>query len=104
MTTTAPAVSDGTSTVAPEKVFDAHLLQLLGVAVSPAMGAEEKGQKLSEMLMDIVIDVVSIAQRDPLLQCNAIRPFRIIVRISHAKASNFRVRLVRIPPSNAQRR
>lgn len=60
-TTTAPAVSDGTSTVAPEKVFDAHLLQLLGVAVSPAMGAEEKGQKLSEMLMDIVIDVVSIA-------------------------------------------
>ncbi len=60
-TTTAPAVSDGTSTVAPEKVFDAHLLQLLGVAVSPAMGAEEKGQKLSEMLMDIVIDVVSTA-------------------------------------------
>ncbi len=59
--TTALTVSEESMTVAPEKVFDAHLLQLLGVAVSPAMGAEEKGQKLGEMLMDIVIDVVSIA-------------------------------------------
>ena len=54
-------LEDTSTVVAPEKVFDAHLLQLLGVAVSPAMGAVEKGQRLSEMLMDIVIDVVSIA-------------------------------------------
>jgi hypothetical protein len=46
--------------VAAEKVFDAHLLQLLGVAISPTMGAIEKGQRLSEMLIDIVIDVVRI--------------------------------------------
>ena len=48
----------GFTVVAVEKVFDAHLLQLLGVAISPVMGAVEKGQRLSEMLMDIVIDVV----------------------------------------------
>jgi hypothetical protein len=59
--------------VAPEGVFDAHLLQLLGVAVSPAMGAEEKGQKLSEMLMDIVIDVVGIAHT--ILRCNSRESF-----------------------------
>jgi hypothetical protein len=48
----------GFTVVAVDKVFDAHLLQLLGVAISPVMGAVEKGQRLSEMLMDIVIDVV----------------------------------------------
>lgn len=59
-TTACAIISEETSTVAAEKVFEAHLLQLLGVAVSPAMGAVEKGQRLSEMLMDIVIDVVSM--------------------------------------------
>mmetsp|Transcript_8501 Transcript_8501/g.19026 ORF Transcript_8501/g.19026 Transcript_8501/m.19026 type:complete len:1924 (+) Transcript_8501:286-6057(+) len=53
--------------VAAEKVFDAHLLQLLGVAMSPMMGAAEKGQRLSEILMDIVIDValndINLCQR-----------------------------------------
>lgn len=43
-----------------EQVFDAHMLQLLGVAISPVMGSVEKGQRLSEMLMDIVIDVVRV--------------------------------------------
>lgn len=55
------------SVVAAEKVFDAHLLQLLGVAISPALGNVEKGQRLSEMLMDIVIDValndINLCQR-----------------------------------------
>ena len=55
------------SEVAAEKVFDAHLLQLLGVAISPALGKVEKGQRLSEMLMDIVIDValndINLCQR-----------------------------------------
>lgn len=48
------------SSVKVEQVFDAHMLQLLGVAISPVMGSVEKGQRLSEMLMDIVIDVVRI--------------------------------------------
>lgn len=52
--------SRSSTVVAAEEVFDAHLLQLLGVAISPMMGAVEKGQRLSEMLMDIVIDVVSV--------------------------------------------
>lgn len=53
--------------VAAEEVFDAHLLQLLGVAISPKMGVVEKGQRLSEMLLDIVIDValndINLCQR-----------------------------------------
>jgi len=53
--------------VAAEEVFDAHLLQLLGVAISPAMGRVEKGQRMSEILMDIVINValndINLCQR-----------------------------------------
>ena len=53
--------------VAAEDVFDAHLLQLLGVAISPKMGVVEKGQRLSEMLLDIVIDIalndINLCQR-----------------------------------------
>jgi len=53
--------------VAAEDVFDAHLLQLLGVAISPKMGVVDKGQRLSEMLLDIVIDValndINLCQR-----------------------------------------
>lgn len=59
-----PALSsaEGGAVAAPivkaEEVFQAHLLQLLGVAIAPAMGRVERGQKLNEMLMDVVINVV----------------------------------------------
>jgi hypothetical protein len=63
-----------------EGVFDAHLLQLLGVAISTMMGevagsatgqsiesAQESNQRLSEQLFDILIDVVSLK----VTPCNA---------------------------------
>jgi hypothetical protein len=79
-------LEDTSTVVAPEKVFDAHLLQLLGVAVSPAMGAVEKGQRLSEMLMDIVIDVVSIASATLRYVKSAFRNYFLT---SHVAASMF---------------
>eukprot|EP00584_Thalassiosira_punctigera_P004862 CAMPEP_0172528256 /NCGR_PEP_ID=MMETSP1067-20121228/2704_1 /TAXON_ID=265564 ORGANISM="Thalassiosira punctigera, Strain Tpunct2005C2" /NCGR_SAMPLE_ID=MMETSP1067 /ASSEMBLY_ACC=CAM_ASM_000444 /LENGTH=1254 /DNA_ID=CAMNT_0013312137 /DNA_START=70 /DNA_END=3834 /DNA_ORIENTATION=- len=58
---------EGAAAAAAEDVFDAHLLQLLGVAISPSMGAVDRGQRLSEKLMDIVIDValndINLCQR-----------------------------------------
>ena len=69
-TTTTNAISEKEPTsliVSAEKVFDAHLLQLLGVAISPVMCAVVKGQRLSDMLLDIVIDValsdINLCQR-----------------------------------------
>ncbi|KAL9185720.1 hypothetical protein ACHAXT_003497 [Thalassiosira profunda] len=58
----------GEATVSAEEVFDAHLLQLLGVAISPGMSATvEGGRRPSAMLMDIVIDValndINLCQR-----------------------------------------
>ena len=51
--------------ITPEEIFEAHLLQLLGVAISPVMGRVEEasGQKLSEMLIDVVINLVSTVMR-----------------------------------------
>lgn len=69
-TTMTGAISEKESAsliMSAEKVFDAHLLQLLGVAISPVMFAVIKGQRLSNMLLDIVIDValydINLCQR-----------------------------------------
>lgn len=60
--------SDGTqSQVAADEVFDAHLLQLIGVAISPSMENIENERRLNERLMDVVIDValndINLCQR-----------------------------------------
>jgi len=42
----------------PEEVFDSHLLQLLGCAITPGrLGDVVDGQRLNERLMDVVIDL-----------------------------------------------
>ena len=55
-----------TSSSAAEAVFDAHLLQLLGVAISPTMANKEVLQS-SEAMFDVLVDVamtnVSLCQR-----------------------------------------
>jgi hypothetical protein len=40
-----------------ERVFDGHLMQLLGVATRALVEMEEDGDKLSEKLLDILVDV-----------------------------------------------
>ena len=55
-----------TSSSAADAVFDAHLLQLLGVAISPTMANKEVLQS-SEAMFDVLVDVamtnVSLCQR-----------------------------------------
>ena len=55
------AVQQPVETIAdllPEEVFDAHLLQLLGCAITPGrLGDVVDGQRLNERLMDVVIDL-----------------------------------------------
>ena len=56
----------GNSSVVAEEVFDAHLLQILGVAVSPVLANKEVLQT-SEAMFDVLVDVamtnISLCQR-----------------------------------------
>ena len=84
---------DRIETVGAEEVFDAHLLQLLGVAISPSMGkVAEGGRRLSEMLMDIVINVVCSEQMNSSFRRMMFFTNTNFIYLPHSHSSMFNVK------------